>query len=243
MHNKIGVVLRKVRKSRSMSMKQIVDKLEGYDQTSLSRFERGMQGATPDRIAAICDALDVSVGMVYNELDRMNGIELKPLSIKDLATDDDSPDAKDVTLSCVDFVTAPYLDFISLPAGENLSMDELKTTETAELPTAALTQAQVKLENVLCAKIRDDSLDPVIPAGAMVAINAGDIARGTGAFGLVHGKVYAVNHLGMVRFARVYGLPGGGYRLKFYNKEYPEEKHTEEDVVIIGRVFWYSSVI
>ncbi len=65
---------------------------------------------------------------------------------------------------------------------------------------------------------------------------------------VVDGKIYALDHDGLLRIKFLYRLPGGGIRLRSFNRdEYEDESYTLDDVleqriVILGRVFWWSSL-
>ena len=80
-------------------------------------------------------------------------------------------------------------------------------------------------------------MEPVLPDGSTVGIN-------TDAKTIVDGKVYALDHDGMLRIKRLYNLPSGGLRIVSYNRdEYPDEilqSYDTKKVRIIGRVFWHS---
>ena len=65
---------------------------------------------------------------------------------------------------------------------------------------------------------------------------------------ITDGEIYALEHDGMLRVKFVYRLPGGGIRLRSFNREeYPDEEYSPEDmrsrqISMIGWVFWWSTV-
>ncbi|MNJ74106.1 HTH-type transcriptional regulator PrtR [compost metagenome] len=83
-------------------------------------------------------------------------------------------------------------------------------------------------------------MEPVLPDGSTVGIN-------TGQKSVVDGKMYALKHDGQLRVKVLYRLPGGGIRMRSLNNaEHPDESYTpdqmkENDIEIIGRVFWGAS--
>ncbi len=60
---------------------------------------------------------------------------------------------------------------------------------------------------------------------------------------ITDGEIYALEHDGMLRVKFVYRLPGGGIRLRSFNREeYPDEEYSPEDmrsrqISMIGWVF------
>lgn len=59
------------------------------------------------------------------------------------------------------------------------------------------------------------------------------------------GEIYAIDHGGMFRVKYLYRLPGGGLKLASENEEeHPAEVYSanqvQEDIRVIGRIFWWS---
>lgn len=58
--------------------------------------------------------------------------------------------------------------------------------------------------------------------------------------------MFAINHNNQLRVKILYRLPRGGLRMRSFNRdEHPDEEYTDEqlrseNIVILGRVFWYS---
>lgn len=104
---------------------------------------------------------------------------------------------------------------------------------------STLRRMNVQPENANCITVHGNSMEPQLPDGSTVGINLGDNA-------VRDGKLYAINHDGLVRIKVLYNLPGGGLRLHSYNsEEHPDEKYSldeikEQNIQIIGRVFWSS---
>jgi phage repressor protein C with HTH and peptisase S24 domain len=74
-----------------------------------------------------------------------------------------------------------------------------------------------------------------LPDGSTVGVDRSDTQ-------IRDGKLYALDHDGMLRVKQVHRLPGGGLRLVSFNDEYPDEEYTVDQVAeairVIGRVFW-----
>jgi phage repressor protein C with HTH and peptisase S24 domain len=83
-------------------------------------------------------------------------------------------------------------------------------------------------------------MEPVLPHGSTVGV---DISQTN----IIDGKMYAINHDGMLRVKTLYKLPGDGLRMRSFNiDEYPDERYEAEDMIhikIIGKVFWYSVLL
>ena len=82
-------------------------------------------------------------------------------------------------------------------------------------------------------------MEPQLPDGSTVGVNTADKK-------IVDGKIYAIKHGDMIRIKVLYTLPNGGLRLKSFNHdEHPDEIYTfaqreEQQIEVIGRVFWSS---
>ena len=98
----------------------------------------------------------------------------------------------------------------------------------------------VELYKAICVTVQGDAMSPLLPDGSIVAVDMGSTV-------VRDGKMYAINQSGHLRIKTLHRLPGGGVRLRSFNREYMDEEYTLEemdqrDISIIGRVFW-SSVI
>ncbi|WP_342030355.1 S24 family peptidase [Pseudomonas sp. CFBP 13719] len=63
---------------------------------------------------------------------------------------------------------------------------------------------------------------------------------------MVDAKMCALKHVGELRVKMLYRLPGGGIRMRSYNREeHPDDEYSAQDMVdceihVLGRVFWPS---
>jgi phage repressor protein C with HTH and peptisase S24 domain len=77
---------------------------------------------------------------------------------------------------------------------------------------STLRACSVGAENAACVKVSGDSID-------------------TANTRVVDGKIYAINHNGLLRIKRLCRLPGGGLRINSYNsQEHPDETCTAEEM-------------
>jgi phage repressor protein C with HTH and peptisase S24 domain len=77
-------------------------------------------------------------------------------------------------------------------------------------------------------------MEPALNNGATVGID-------TSKKNIVDGKMYAVDHGGMLRVKMLYRLPGGVKLRSFNMEEHPDEVVAFSEIRIIGRVFWSSN--
>ncbi|MDC9607208.1 XRE family transcriptional regulator [Xenorhabdus griffiniae] len=88
----------------------------------------------------------------------------------------------------------------------------------------------------LCFPAKGNSMKPVIPDGAIVAIDTANKR-------IVDGKVYAIEQDGLKRLKILHRKPRGKILIRSYNREeYEDEIADESDVKIIGKMFWYSVI-
>lgn len=103
---------------------------------------------------------------------------------------------------------------------------------------STLARAGIQPENAACATVKGNSMDRLIPDGTTIGVD-------TGSREVKDGEIYAIDHNGMLRVKYLYRRPGGGLKIVSENsEEHPDEflspEEVEEDVRIIGRVFWWS---
>ena len=102
------------------------------------------------------------------------------------------------------------------------------------LSKSTLRKHGINPDDVVCVCADGDSMEPVFPDGATLGINTADKV-------VKDGKIYAVNHGGLLRTKILQKLPDNKIRIKSYNSEaYPDEEADADEMNIIGRVFWWS---
>ncbi|SCC08753.1 MULTISPECIES: S24 family peptidase [Snodgrassella] len=135
-------------------------------------------------------------------------------------------------------VEVPFYTDICLSAGNGFSADiqdynNLRLRFSADM----LRRYNVNPNYAVCIAADGDSMEPVIPDGAIVGINTGDKT-------LRDDKLYAINHDGLLRIKTLRKLPSNKILIQSYNKAlYPNEEVGMEDISIIGRIFWWSVFI
>jgi phage repressor protein C with HTH and peptisase S24 domain len=103
-----------------------------------------------------------------------------------------------------------------------------------------LQKAGVNAETSVVGLNKGDSNEPVIPDGGAVYVDRSKRQ-------IIDGEVYAIYHEGEFRVKLLYRLPGGGLRIRSYNRaEYPDEDYPagwEEKIRIEGWVWNWSPPI
>lgn len=102
---------------------------------------------------------------------------------------------------------------------------------------ATLNRCGIDKNSAACIKVKGNSMEPVLPDESTIGVD-------TSSTKIIDGKMFAIDHDGMLRVKMLYRLPGGGMRLRSYNSdEHPDETYNTEEsqhIRIIGRVFWSS---
>lgn len=135
-----------------------------------------------------------------------------------------------------DYAFAPFLKDFAFIGGAGC--EEGSDYNNFRLPfgKSTLRRLGVQIENVFCCTLEGDSMWPRIPDGATIAVDKG---RNT----IKDGDIYAFVQGGLYRVKYLYKLPGGRVRIRSQNEEeHPEEIASLEDIQIIGRVFWVSTL-
>ncbi|QQX78540.1 helix-turn-helix transcriptional regulator [Shewanella sp. KX20019] len=139
-----------------------------------------------------------------------------------------------------DEVEVPFYMEVELAAGEGIAEAVEYKGPKLRFAKSTLKRQNVDTYNAACVKVSGNSMEPVLPHGSTVGID-------TAAINIVDGKMYAINHDGMLRVKMLYRLPGNGLRLRSYNiDEYPDERYEADalkHIKVIGKVFWYSVLI
>jgi phage repressor protein C with HTH and peptisase S24 domain len=213
-------------------------KAVGISQTSITDLERGKSQST-SYVAEIAKACSVDPLWLATGKGQMTSmVEVKHYSGPTEAEmdgpievwDDDTPLGDDV-------VALPFLKEVELAAGAGRTAVEVSTNRRLRFGKYSLKKENVQAESAFAVTVRGNSMEPVLPDGATVAVNCSDTR-------ITDGKTYAIDHGGQLRVKLLYRLPGGGVRVRSYNRdEHADEDYTLEQLEaqhfrIIGRVFW-----
>ncbi|GGK53044.1 Phage repressor protein C, contains Cro/C1-type HTH and peptisase s24 domains [Pseudomonas koreensis] len=139
-----------------------------------------------------------------------------------------------------DEICVPFLREVELAAGSGRFTVEESPNSFLRFGKRSLRQNGVQFSNAKCVTVRGNSMLPVLRDGATVGVNTGV----TSVSEITDGDLYAINHNGQLRVKQLYRIPTG-IRLRSFNRdEHPDEDYTfqdiqEEQIVIIGHVFWW----
>lgn len=142
-----------------------------------------------------------------------------------------------------DEIAIPFLREVELAAGHGSTQSiNYDSRPVLRFGKSTLRRHGVQAHEAMCVVVRGNSMEPVLQDGSTVAVSTADK-------NVVDGKIYALLHDGLLRVKLLYRLPGGGLRLRSFNRdEHPDEEYNPseiaaQDLSIIGRVFWFASFI
>lgn len=220
--------LREARRNKGLSQAGL-SKLLGVSQAAIAAIESG-RNKRPTNLASIAKALDVSPYWLETGKEDMEvRANATPLG-KIEEWDNDTPLSED---DC----EAPLYKEIKLSAGNGFA-DDIEDYNGYKLRFSrnTLRKHGINPADVVCVCADGDSMEPVFPDGATLGINTADKV-------IKDGKIYAVNHGGLLRTKILQKLPDNKIRIKSYNSEaYPDEEADADEINIIGRVFWWSVI-
>ncbi|HDR1867878.1 TPA: helix-turn-helix transcriptional regulator [Pasteurella multocida] len=134
-----------------------------------------------------------------------------------------------------DEVEVPFLKDIRFAAGNGFSDDIMDYNNfKLRFSKATLRKQGVQYDNAVCITADGDSMEPVIPDGATVGLDRGNTT-------IKDGKIYAINHGGLLRIKILHKMPNEQVRIRSYNPDSaPEEVVDLKEITILGKVFWWS---
>lgn len=138
-----------------------------------------------------------------------------------------------------DEIEVPFFTEVELAAGNGFSNVSEIATQQMRFNLSTLSSAGVAPSRAACCKVSGDSMEPMLPDGATVGLDTSDTH-------IKDGKVYAINHGGMLRVKFLYRMPFNGLRIRSANPDYQDEEISGEaakEIRVIGRVFWFSAML
>ncbi|MFQ0995641.1 helix-turn-helix transcriptional regulator [Gilliamella sp. BG2] len=136
-----------------------------------------------------------------------------------------------------DEVEVPFYKDIRLSAGNGFA-DDIEDYNGYKLRLSKSTMKRYGIDKncTVCVVVDGDSMEPVFRDGARVAINLTDRH-------IRDGKIYAINHDGLLRIKILEKVPGSQVKIKSYNSGYDDEIVSQDEITILGRVWWQSSIL
>ncbi|MGR5096754.1 XRE family transcriptional regulator [Vibrio mediterranei] len=131
---------------------------------------------------------------------------------------------------------APFCSSIEAAAGDGVLNPDVEL-ERFPIPRCSL-RYQNDQEQIFCVVVKGDSMEPVLYDGSIIAVNGGNRD-------IRDGRMYLLNQNGLLRVKILQTRPGE-LVLKSYNSNYKDEIHSciqdDDEFLILGEVFWYSSM-
>ncbi|WP_223511473.1 XRE family transcriptional regulator [Pseudomonas sp. GL-B-19] len=233
--------LKQARKNAGLTQAQLAE-LAGIKQSSISEIERGLSRTSGHlvKLAQICEVDPIWLAEGYAAAhERIKGgykIQAQPNAelLGDLSVwDHEDPLDED---DC----EVPYYDQVEFSGGDGMTEVIEITDRKLRFSNATLRSAGVDCKSAACARVHGRSMERLILHGAAIGFDRSDTS-------IIDGEIYAFNHGGMLRVKYLYRLPAGAIRIRSENTEdYPDEimgsEEFREEVKMLGRVFWWSTV-
>jgi len=231
----VGKKIAEARKNAGLSQPELASKL-GWGQSRLSNYERGEREPKIDDLKAIGNALRIDVlSLIPRNIDYSPEKNLEESKNHYVIGEFDTWDSN--TPLSPDEVELPFYKEVELSAGNGSIVQRENRGFKLRFAKSTLRRYNIQPEMAACVVVSGNSMEPVLPDQATVGIDTANSK-------IKDGDMYAIDHGGMLRVKVLYRLPGGGVRLRSFNRdEYPDEDYLADqanDVKVLGRVFWYS---
>lgn len=207
--------------------------LAGTSQVTISNILNGVT-KSPRNGLQIAKALKISPEWLLNGTG-----EMAQTQIESNVAETDSFDLWDRNTPLNDDeVEVPLFQEIRLAAGNGFADDIMDYNNfKLRFSRATLRRQGVQYENAVCVVADGNSMEPVIPDGTTVGIDLGNKT-------IRDGKIYAINHGGLLRIKLLYNMPNEQVKIRSYNSdEHPDEIAELQDISVLGKVFWYSVLL
>jgi len=227
MESGIGIRLQQARKAAGLTQNDVAREL-GVTFGAVSQWERGSTSPKGTHLVNLSKLYSVRPAWLSSGKGPKEESDELVLANTELF-DDEEPARQDE-------VDLPIFREVEFAAGDGRTQVIENHGASMRFSLAKLSQAGVQPENGACAVIKGDSMEPRIMSGATIGIDKGSRH-------IIDGKVYALDHSGMLRVKKLYRLPLDRIRVVSENsEEYPDEVYhlgSDEAPKIIGRVFWW----
>lgn len=238
--------IKAARKYARLTQRELADQV-GIDQTSISNLERGKSRGSSHTasIARCCNVsafwLETGIGeMIIGPEGERATLTPYPGADTVLAGPFNIWDSETPLHEFEVFL--PFLverDSTDEPGKTSIVIDH---SERVRFDKQILIRQRIPLAEAVCIRVKGNSMAPYFPDGATVAIHLSSTQ-------VTDGKLYGINHGGLLRVKTLYRLPGGGLRLRSVNStEFPDEDLdleacARQGLSVLGRVFWYTVIL
>lgn len=218
-------------KISGMSQKQLAS-IIGVSQPAIQKLVSGATSSTRN-VVQIAKALHVDpIWLTTGDGDMNKNNKDSNAKIIGTISDWDSKTPLDE-----DEVEVPFYKDVRLSAGNGFS-DDIDDYNDYKLRLSKSTMRKYGIDRncTVCLTVYGDSMEPVFRDGATVAIDQADKH-------IRDGKIYAINHDGLLRIKMLEKLPASQVKIRSYNSDYKDEIVPQNEITILGRVWWQSSII
>lgn len=223
--------LKKARERRGVTQTQLGEMM-GVSPQSVQQWESGSTMPRHKRIEALAKTLSVRPQwLMLEQGDMIERVESDAVMHQTELYEDAGPLTPDE-------IDIPFFREVEMAAGSGRTQVVENHGHSMRFSLLRLAKAGVQPENAACATISGNSMEPVIMDGSPIGIDKG-------CRGIIDGKIYALDHDGMLRVKKLYRLPLNRMRVVSENDiEFPEEVYSLDDPEaprVIGRVFWWET--
>lgn len=234
MAESLGQRIRKAREDAGYRTQGALANLMGISRSAVSQWETGATIPTHENLKEISGICNVPLDWLATGRAHRRKMTASSLTIGYVAPwDEETPLADDE-------VELPLFREVELAAGSGRTYVQENRGAKLRFAKSTLSRKGIDPSQAACCYVSGDSMAPILPDGSTVAVNTDERQ-------VVDGKLYAIDHGGLLRVKYLYRLPGGGIRIRSVDRDqYPDEDLSPDDLVdlrVIGRVFWYAVLL
>ncbi len=205
----LGSRIRKKRRELKLTQRQVSDAVD-VSHVTVSQWEQDLY--LPKNIDVLAQVLQCNKEWLKTgknlqiSLNSGDSISISPKNIEQNAeyVGEIEPWGNNTELS-EDEVEVPFYTEIELAAGSGSVQVQQNHGPKLRFAKSTLKRHGITPENAACVKVSGNSMEPVLPDGATVGVD-------TASTKIVDGKMFAIDHDGMLRVKTLYRMPGNGIR-------------------------------
>lgn len=227
----LGKRIARKREQAGLNQSELARRL-GVSPQAVQKWEAEVSIPRGRRLDEIALALATSVAfLVTGEGPRRERVEANAEHLGPVDVWDDDTPLED------DEVYVPFLKEVELSAGSGRTAVQESHNRKLRFGRMSLRNQGVDPGSAKCVTVAGNSMEPVLRNGSTVAVDASKTR-------VIDGDMYALDHAGQLRVKQLYRLPGGGLRLRSFNRdehadeEYSAQQIEDQELIILGRVFW-----
>ncbi|EJC5210354.1 helix-turn-helix transcriptional regulator [Salmonella enterica] len=229
--------IRQARREQKITQEALGKKV-GVSKATISQWESGTTEPNGKNLVNLAKELGVTVEWLLNGKETTVSHTSKEIVANASVVGAFDPWDSNTPLG-EDEIEVPFFKEVALSAGAGSFVDIDYNGCKLRFARSTLRKAGVAPEAAACVCISGNSMEPVLPDGAVAGVDTANTM-------IKDGKMYAIEQDGMLRVKLLYRIPGG-LRIRSYNRD----EHADEDymgseatkIKVIGWVFWYSVLL